>query len=103
MRQDPVHGIPEALKLAVAAPFSASAAVYALLLSDSPAVAAAQRAHVEHCAGPALWLETARIAPLVRALPRRERLPFVELLAPALRALTRDSTRRVLGGGRAHD
>lgn len=88
--QELIGTLPADLKRLVLAPFSASAAVYALLLSDVDATRLAQRRCIESTLGPAAWLETQRLEQRIRVLPRRERLPLVELLAPALRALSRD-------------
>jgi Zn-dependent protease with chaperone function len=85
-----LEAIPADLRAAIEAPFSACAAVYALLLSDRPEVQQTQRGQIETLAGPELWPETLRLSTAVAGLPRRERLPFVELLAPALRSLSRD-------------
>jgi Zn-dependent protease with chaperone function len=83
-------GLPQALREAAHSPFSACAIVYALLLSDDPVVDARQRAQIEASCGAALRDETLRLHALVRSVGRAARLPLCELLAPALRELSRD-------------
>jgi Zn-dependent protease with chaperone function len=85
-----LDSVPQALRAVASTPFSACATVYALLLSDDVNVAGAQRAQIDALAGPYLLAETQRLAPAVAALARRDRLPLVALLAPALRQLSRD-------------
>jgi Zn-dependent protease with chaperone function len=80
--------IPATLRDAAESGFSACAIVYALLLSDQPALRQLQRTQLDKIAGSALHAETLRLLPHVHALPRRERLPLVELLAPALHQLS---------------
>jgi Zn-dependent protease with chaperone function/uncharacterized tellurite resistance protein B-like protein len=84
-----IAGLPEALHEAVNSPFSACAIVYALLVSEQPEIAAAQRAAIESASGRALRIETERLQALVRSVGRASRLPLCALLAPALRELSR--------------
>lgn len=83
-----IAGVPPELRAAADSALSASAIVYALLLSDAPDIAAEQRARIAAIAGPAAGQQVERLAPQVRALRRRARLPLLELLAPALRQLS---------------
>jgi Zn-dependent protease with chaperone function/uncharacterized tellurite resistance protein B-like protein len=85
-----LEGLPGPLSAAADSPYAACAIVYALLLADDPGVHAAQRQHILALSGAALDTETTRLGPLVHALAQAQRLPLVELLAPALRELTRD-------------
>jgi hypothetical protein len=83
-----LHALPPALREAASQPYSACALVYALLLGDELALRAAQLEQLARAVGPGLVHETERCAQLLAALPRRDRLPLIELLAPALRALS---------------
>jgi Zn-dependent protease with chaperone function len=84
-----LEAIPAELQSAVRVPFSACAAVFALLLSEEPEVLATQRELIASLSGAALLRETDKLGPPLAALPRRERLPLAQLLAPALRELSR--------------
>lgn len=89
-----VHGkqalstLSPALRDAAQSPFSACGIVYALLLASEPAMRQLQRAQLDKVAGARLHAETLRMLPHVFDLPQRDRLPLVELLAPALRQLS---------------
>jgi len=85
-----IAALPAALHDALTSPFSACAIVYALLVSEEPAVAAAQRAAIESACGRALRVETERLQGLVRSAGRASRLPLCSLLAPALRELSHE-------------
>ena len=74
----------------VRSPFSACAAVYALLLSDEPDVQQRQREQIAALSSPALESEAMRLLLAVAPLRKRERLSLVDLLAPALRQLSRE-------------
>lgn len=84
-----VDSLPVPLRDAVENPFAACAIVYALLLSDDAAIQQAQGAQIDALSSAGLRAETLRVYPLVCALARRDRLPLVYLLAPALRRLSR--------------
>jgi Zn-dependent protease with chaperone function len=84
-----VDSLPAPLRDAVENPFAACAIVYALLLSDEATIQEAQCAQIVGLSGTGLRAETLRMHPQVRALARRDRLPLVSLLAPALRGLSR--------------
>jgi Zn-dependent protease with chaperone function/uncharacterized tellurite resistance protein B-like protein len=86
--RDAIAAIGSPLREVVENPFSACASVYALLLSDDPAVRDAQVRAIESLSGAALRAQTMHVADAVRALPRRSRLPLVHLAAPALRRLS---------------
>jgi Zn-dependent protease with chaperone function len=83
-----LEAIPAELQSAVRVPFSACAAVFALLLSEVPELLATQRELIAKRSGAALLRETDKLGPSLAALPRRERLPLAQLLAPALRELS---------------
>jgi Zn-dependent protease with chaperone function len=85
-----LQAFPAGLRQAADSPFSACAAVFALLLADDAAVRKMQLAQIERSTGAGMCTETNRLAPAVDALRRRDRLSFVALLAPALRALSAD-------------
>jgi Zn-dependent protease with chaperone function/uncharacterized tellurite resistance protein B-like protein len=85
-----LDALPPALRDAANSPFSACATVYALLLSDDTTVLEAQRRQLDELAGSPLLAETQRLANAVQALPRRDRLPLVALMAPSLRQLSPD-------------
>ena len=82
--------LPQALRAASTSPFSAGALVYALLLADEPSVAQRQYGLIEREAGAQLLSETLRLHAGVAGLRRRDRLSLVELIAPALRQLSRE-------------
>jgi Zn-dependent protease with chaperone function len=85
-----LEALPGPLRDAAQSPFSACSAVFALLLSEDSAVRQSQAEQIATLAGPSLRTETDRLASAVQALPRSQRLPFVALLAPGLRALSND-------------
>ncbi|MFI5306486.1 MAG: M48 family metallopeptidase [Polyangiales bacterium] len=85
-----LDALPPALRQAAESPFAACSCVFALLLSDEQAVRDAQLAAIEQLAGPSLRTESLRLLNALQALSRRDRLPFVALLAPALRSLSAD-------------
>jgi hypothetical protein len=75
------------LRAAAQSPYSASALVYAALLSDDPAVREAQERSIETLSGPELRVETQRLAPLLQSVSRPDRLLLADLASPALQAL----------------
>lgn len=83
-----IDGLPPQLLSAAHSPFSASAIVYALLLSEEPSFLERQIEQLDALSGSRLRMETTRVAAAVRALGRRDRLPLVALCAPALRQLS---------------
>ena len=83
-----LQALPPALRAAAREPYSACALVYALLLVDDAAVRSAQLQQLAGSVGPGLTRETQRCASLLAAVEQRDRLPLVELLAPALQALS---------------
>jgi Zn-dependent protease with chaperone function len=85
-----LDSLSSTLREAAQSPFSACGIVYALLFSDQPAVREMQRKQLDKLAGARLHAEALRMLPHVYALSRRDRLPLVELLAPALRQLSSD-------------
>jgi Zn-dependent protease with chaperone function len=85
-----IRDVPAELRERVRSPFSACAAVFALLLSDDAGVQARQRERVAKLASPQLASETLRVLPAVAPLDKRRRLSLCELLAPALRELSRE-------------
>jgi Zn-dependent protease with chaperone function/uncharacterized tellurite resistance protein B-like protein len=82
-------GLPPTLRAFVENPFGAGVAVYALLLSDDPAVQERQRAAIAATCGEPMRLATERLFASVRPLARRDRLLLVSIAAPALRSLSR--------------
>jgi Zn-dependent protease with chaperone function len=82
--------LPPALVAAAESPFSACAIVYAMLLSEEPSFLERQIDELDRLAGAKLRMETTRLGATVRALSRRDRLPLVELCAPALRQQSPD-------------
>jgi Zn-dependent protease with chaperone function len=84
-----VDSLPSPLRDGAENPFAACAIAYALILSDEESVREAQIARIDALSGMRLRAETLRLHPYVRALARRDRLPLVSLLAPALRRLSR--------------
>jgi Zn-dependent protease with chaperone function len=75
------------LQTAAQSPYSASALVYAALLSDDPAVRDVQERSIETLSGPELRVETQRLAPLLESVSRADRLLLADLASPALQAL----------------
>ena len=86
------HALHEALPLplreAAHDPLGAEALVYGLLLHEEEDVRQRQQATLAAQIDEAALEEIRRLRPLLRELPARARLPLVELLAPALRALS---------------
>jgi Zn-dependent protease with chaperone function len=80
--------LPPKLRDAAHSPFSACAIVYALLLSDERGAQQKQRQALDALAGSQMHAETLRLLGHVHGLSRRDRLPLIELLAPALRELS---------------
>jgi Zn-dependent protease with chaperone function len=83
-----LNALPPALREAASQPYTACALVYALLLGDDPALRTVQLEQLTRAVGPGLARETERCARLLAPIQRRDRLPLIELLAPALRALS---------------
>ncbi|HMI94430.1 MAG TPA: M48 family metalloprotease, partial [Polyangiales bacterium] len=83
-----LHGIAPALREAASQPYTACALVYALLLGDDHGLRARQLEQLAAAVGPGLARETQRCARLLVRAQHRDRLPLIELLAPALRSLS---------------
>ncbi len=79
---------PSALESAAHEPFSATALVYALLLSPDPVTRAAQISRLEEGAENGIADETRRVLSFVESLDTRAKLPVIELALPALRCLS---------------
>lgn len=79
--------IPPALESAVRDPLGATALIYALLLSDDPAVREQQLGELAGSSD-AVRQETLRIWPEARNAASRSKLPLVDLALPALRNLS---------------
>jgi Zn-dependent protease with chaperone function len=75
------------LRTAAQSPYSASALVYAALLSDERVVREAQERSIEALSGAELRVETQRLAPLLQSISRADRLLLADLASPALQAL----------------
>jgi Zn-dependent protease with chaperone function len=80
--------LPDTVRVAVGSAFSASALVYALLLSEDAAVRERQMADVRSGAGPELERETWRLAAALTGIEARWRLPIAKLALPSLHAMT---------------
>ncbi len=80
--------IPDALLAAAEEPFSARAAVYALLLDPRADVRDLQLAQLQAGSEPRDVAETVRLAAIVQALPDRFHLPLLDLAMPALRQMS---------------
>jgi hypothetical protein len=83
-----LQALPPELREAAREPYSACALVYALLLSEDGAVRGLQLEQLARTVGAGLTYETQRCAGLLISVHQRDRLPLVELLAPALQALS---------------
>ena len=85
---DVLEALPAVLREAAHEPLGAVALVYGLLLDPDPAMRESQlstlRPRLEH----GVYEEMHRLFPLLQDLERRERLPLVDLAAPALRELS---------------
>ena len=84
-----LEGLPPALREATGNGYSACAIVCALLLSDEPAARAAMLQRIAAELGAPFARDCERFTVPLQALPRRDRLPLVALVAPALHALSR--------------
>jgi hypothetical protein len=80
--------IPEELLQAAREPLGACTVVYGLLLSNDPAVRAAQLEQLEQATSAELRQETVRILPVLREAATRAKLPLVDLSLEGLRALS---------------
>lgn len=88
--------LPEEVKTAAHEPDGAAALLLALLLHDDvQAAGARQRAAIEEHGGVVLLDRVGQLAPQVRSLGARVRLPLVDILLPALRELSPDQAARV--------
>jgi Zn-dependent protease with chaperone function len=83
-----VTRLPNELRQAAREPFSATAMIYALMLSRDEPVRAAQLQELEMRALPSIYQETLRLFPHLDPSGRQARLPLVELALPALRNLS---------------
>ena len=83
-----LQALPLELREAAREPYSACALVYALLIADDAAVRAVQLEQLARSVGAGMTHETRRCAGLLISVQQRDRLPLVELLAPALQALS---------------
>jgi hypothetical protein len=80
--------IPSALQDAAHEALGASTLVYALLLSNDPAVRQRQINDLAAITSPAIAQETWRILPQVDAVATHAKLPLVDLALPGLRAMS---------------
>lgn len=80
--------LPESLRNAERDPTGAMALVYALLLSNQPALRQQQLDYLRQQAGQQVHDMTVALAPEVKAVAARVRLPLIDLALPALRRLT---------------
>jgi Zn-dependent protease with chaperone function/acyl dehydratase len=80
--------LPDALREAMGSAFSASALIYAMLLSEDAAVRERQVATVRTGLGAEMERETWRLAAALGGTEARWRLPVAKLALPALRAMT---------------
>lgn len=80
--------LPNDLQFAAHEPFSATALVYAMLLSEDPATQEAQLAGLASRVSPALYKEFMRLLPQILEQPDKAKLPLIELSLPALRQLS---------------
>lgn len=83
-----IHELPESLLAATRDPFAACAVVYGLLLDKTPAIRARQEEILTSQGNHAFLQEIRTLFPTLSALPPEGRLPLLELLLPALRALS---------------
>jgi Zn-dependent protease with chaperone function len=81
--------IPAGLQTAARESLGAATIVYALLLSDDPAVQAKQLTELSAAASAVACEETLRLLPEVRLVSSRAKLPLVDLVLPGLRQLSR--------------
>jgi len=80
--------LPENIRAAARQPQGACALLFALLLSDDPAVRAAQLSELATRTDPTIHALTAALAREVTATSRRARLPMVNLALPALKQMS---------------
>ena len=80
--------LPEEVAAAAREPYGARAVVYALLLDADPSLREQQMRQLEQRADPGVVTETLRLAADVVGLPRRARLPLIELAMPRLTGLS---------------
>jgi hypothetical protein len=80
--------LPDELRTAVHSAFSASALVYAMLLSDDETIRARQMASVRQRTSAGLERETWRLAAALGGIDARWWLPAAKLALPALRTMT---------------
>ena len=85
---DFLTSIPPAIDQAAREPFSARALVFALLLSDDPAIREKQQAAIRTWANPITLEATVKLMPAVAALGSRARRILLDLTLPALRMLS---------------
>ncbi len=85
--------IPDAVRTAAHEPFSARAVIHALLLNFDAGHRELQLTRLREHGDAGLAEETARLAPLIDALPSACRLPLIDLALPALRELTQPQYR----------
>jgi Zn-dependent protease with chaperone function len=80
--------LPPALTSAARDPMSAVALIYAMLLSPEEAMRTQQLTRLQTQVDPAIYQETARLAPTTADLESRARLPLAALTLTALRRLS---------------
>lgn len=83
-----VASLPAELRDAVLDPVGATATLCALLLTDSDDVRQSQFRQLRSQMSLGVLEEVQRLAPLLRDLPQRSRLPLLELALPALRTIS---------------
>ncbi len=81
--------LPESLATAAHEPFSASALIYALLLSADATTRASQLEQLQRRVEPGIFQETQRLLAHAATVPIPVRLPLVTMALPALRRLSR--------------
>ena len=89
-----IESLPASLVTAAHEPHGARAVVYALLLNRETEPQRRQVAHLSASADQGVYQETLQLARLIEPLDVRVRLPLLEIMLPALRALTPAQYRR---------
>ena len=82
------RAIPEPLLELARTSYGARAVVYGFLIQENPSVAQGQRDYLAEHAETGMVAETARVLPLLKALPVESRLPLAEITLGALRTLS---------------
>jgi Zn-dependent protease with chaperone function len=90
-----IEALPDSLRAATHDAWSASAVLFATVLSADPEVRASQREMINRSFGPDFANAAEQFATTLAQCDRRTRLPLISLCLPALRTLSREQWQRV--------